>query len=96
MDWLTISSTITAIATGVIAYYSYVSNKLSNAIRAQETNYRKTLEEMTDQHHKDLSDLYQAIVIATLIGGHSSAEQTIKRFEELYSGTVKIFEKENK
>ncbi len=91
MDWQAISSGVTALATGVIAYYSYVSNKLSNAIRAQEANYSEALEAMNKQHHKDLSDLYQAIVIATLIGGHSTAEDTIKKFKNLYKGEFEIF-----
>ncbi len=91
MDWLAISSGVTAFATAVIAYYSYVSNKLSNAIRDQEINSRQALEKMTERHHNDLGDLYQAIVIATLIGGHSPTEQTIKEFTKLYSGDVEIF-----
>jgi len=52
---------------------------------------------MTKQHHKDLSDLYQAIVIATLIGGHSNMQDTVKQFNALYSGEIEIFKaKESK
>ena len=93
MDWLIpVSTFIAAIATCVIAYYSYVSNKLANAIRAQEANYRQAMESMTEQHHKDLSDLYQAIVIATMIDGHcTTAEDSIKKFNRLYSGEIEIF-----
>jgi K+-sensing histidine kinase KdpD len=86
MDLTTVSIFITAIATCVIAVYSVISSNLAKEIKNQ-----------TRQHQSDLSDLYQAIVIATLMGGSSNqgvARDLIKTFNAHYQGKVKIFKSE--
>ncbi len=76
MDWVLVSIVITAIATVAIAIYSWASLKLSQAIKNQEETYRNILVELTKRHQSELKDLYQAITIATLIGGHSNTIAT--------------------
>lgn len=95
MDWITLTSIlITAIATCFIAYYSKVSSNLAKEIKNQDKSYRESLEKLTKLHHKDLSDLYQAIVIAMLMGGSSNSTVVtglIKTFKEHYKGEIEIF-----
>jgi len=88
MDMLTFASIlVTAIATCFIAHYSKVSSNLAKEIKNQE-----------ERHQSDLADLYQAIVIATLMGGASnpgSVRNLIRTFSEHYKGKIQIFKNED-
>jgi hypothetical protein len=96
MNWITVISIfISTIATCFIAYYSKVSTNLAKEIKNQDKNYRENLESLSKQHQDQLSDLYQAIVIATLMGGSSNTgvvNDLIKTFSGYYNGKTKIFE----
>lgn len=94
MDWTVISVVVTAIATCVIAYYSYASNRLANEMKLQDARYQERLEKLSKHHQSELSDLYQAITIATLMGGSSNTnvvKELIKTFNQYYCGNIKIF-----
>ncbi len=95
MEWISIVSIfITAVATCVIAWYSKVSSDLAKELKSQEMNFRQGLEDLTKQHHKELSSLYQAITIATLMGGSSNSgvvANLIKTFNQHYKGDIEIF-----
>ncbi|VVC75016.1 hypothetical protein AQUSIP_02900 [Aquicella siphonis] len=91
MDYLTeISIKATAVATIVIAWFSYVSNKLAKEIKRQDIS-----------HKNELSDLYQAIVIviATIVGGQGSntgaVNGCIQTFKQHHKGVTKIFKDDN-
>ena len=78
-----IATLISAIATLVIAFYAYSSIKLS-----------KEIHNKSEQHQQELSDLYQAIVVATLLSGPSSvgAFASAKQiFSTTYKGKTPIF-----
>ena len=96
MEWITVASIlVTAIATCFIAHYSKVSTALAKEIKDQEKSYRDSLENLTKQHQSELSDLYQAIAIATLMGGSSNTNvvrDLIKTFKEHYKGKIAIFQ----
>lgn len=71
-----ISAIISAVATVVIAWFAYETNRLQDKTQTQ------------------LSDLYKAIVIATLLSGNSDASQlptSIAKFKEYYNGSTSIF-----
>ncbi len=95
MNWITIISIIaTAIATCFIAYFSRVSTCLAKEIKDQDKSYRDKFENLTKQHQTELSDLYQAIVISTLMGGSSSPgkmDELMTTFKKHYKGKIKIF-----
>lgn len=78
-----ISIIVTAIATCFIAYYSFVSSKIADEIKKQN-----------DKHDSELKDLYQAIAIATLMGGNGNSgvvKTLISTFNQHYKGKVQIF-----
>jgi len=95
MEWISIASFfVTAAATCVIAWYSVVSSNLAKELKKQEMSYRKGLEDLNKQHQRELSSLYQAIAIATLMGGSSNSgvvTDLIKTFNQHYKGEIEIF-----
>jgi undecaprenyl pyrophosphate phosphatase UppP len=75
---IVISAAITAVATVFIARYARSSNMLS-----------KEFQNLSKLHKQELSDLYQAIVIATLMTyPHGGA---IEKFNKMYKGKTVIF-----
>lgn len=89
----TISICLTAVATCVIAIYSLLSFKLS-----QELKRANEIKTAGDQEFREqVRDLYQAIVIATLISGPSGYEldgnRVLGKFSSLYNGKTEIFKK---
>jgi hypothetical protein len=95
MTWLTVfSMIITAFATCVIAYYSKVSKDLAKEIIDHDQAYHVRIEKLAIQHQHELSDLYQAIAIATLMGGSSNTgkvKELISTFQEHYKGKIQVF-----
>ncbi len=81
---------VTAIATSVMAYFTYLNYKMY--IQIQNKN---------EEHKKQTRDLYQAIVISTLLSGSAAlgtgrtATQAFGDlkglFETEYAGGTKIF-----
>ena len=56
-----------------------------------ETNRSNDLRETKDKEFRQqLSDLYQAIIIATAIGGPHDTSKVLKKFRELYKGKTPI------
>ncbi len=87
MCWSTVISVIcimfTGLATGFIAYYARESNRLASEIQKLNT-----------KHSQELSDLYQAIVIATMLSDKNdkhSITLAIDVFKKHYNGSVEIF-----
>jgi hypothetical protein len=59
MDWIMLVLTIVgALATGVIAVYAMKAHRLTVALRQKDTEYQK-----------DMSDLFQAIVLSNMLSG---------------------------
>lgn len=87
---MVISTIVMAIATVFLAIFAYQSNKL-----AQEIKRTNDLKDAGDAEFKQqLSDLYQAIVISTLLSGPSSygsLKQAIGAFKTQYGGKTQIF-----
>lgn len=75
------SIALTAVATLVIAYYSYQSYKLS-----------EKLSEINDQHQQEIKDLFQAIVVSNLVDKGSATSTAIREFKQNYKGKTKIFD----
>ena len=72
-----------AVATVIIAWYASCNYKLYRTIQEKDT-----------EHKEQISDLYQAIVIAILFSGppsYARIEETIKEFNKHYKGKTKIF-----
>ncbi len=85
----TASLIITALATVAIAYYSWCSYKLAMSLNSME----KSREEKEQEFRQQLSDLYQALVIANLLGGQSIKEARkalVEEFKKMYKGTTPI------
>jgi len=90
-DWIiALSSTVTGIATVFIALYGWKTHQLTLQLKAAEDQRSKREEEFRQQ----LSDLYQAITIATLLSGPSGVgafPSAIEAFQSKYKGKVRIF-----
>lgn len=85
----TASLIITALATGVIAYYSWCSHRLAISLR----NMDEARTSKDQEFRQQLSDLYQALVIANLLGGQSIKEARralVEEFKKMYKGNTPI------
>jgi len=80
----TLSSVVVALATAVIAWATWQVHKTTKMASAREETFRE-----------QLSDLYQALVIATIVGAvptGSTLSVAIGRFRNQYKGKTPIFE----
>ena len=80
---MVISIAVSAVATIFIAYYAYSSHRLAEELR-----------DSSKQHQQEFSDLLQALVIATILGGRSHGSQLSQAkddFRQEYTGRMKIF-----
>jgi hypothetical protein len=85
-----ISPLISMVATAVIAFYAWRSYELSQQIKNTNDLKIKGDQEFREQ----LSDLYQAITISTLLSGPSSTgafDRAISAFKSQYKGKTPIF-----
>ena len=74
------ANVVIAIATVVIAIFAIMSYRLASTIQYRE-----------DEFQKQVSDLYQAIVISRVITGpQADLKRAIRRFKALYQGTTPI------
>jgi hypothetical protein len=80
MNW--VFSFLTTAAIIVIAFYAYSNYKLTVQLR-----------DSAKHHQQELSDLYQAIVIATLLTSNTGTDVNllITTFNHYYKGATKIF-----
>ncbi len=86
----TVSTIVMAIATACLALFAYQSNRLAKEIK--RTNDLRVAEDK--EFRQQVSDLYQAIVISTLISGPSSYGafgQAKDVFKSQYRGKTPIF-----
>ena len=78
---------VTAVATGVIAWYAWANHRIVSKIQSRDDEFRQ-----------EVKDLYQAIAVANLISAHGSVgaystmEGRIEKFNEYYKGKTPIFE----
>jgi len=73
---------ITSIAIAIVAWFAYCNYRLYKVIQKKDTEYKE-----------QISDLYQAIVIATLLSGPTSTggiEKAIQEFKSHYKGKTRI------
>ncbi len=77
-----VASIINTIATVAIAIYASKAHTLT-----------KKMKESQQQRDEEISDLYQAIVIATILSGPSGPriDDILSTFKKTYKGTTKIF-----
>jgi len=81
-----------AIATIVIAYYSWQSHKLTIELQKRD----EEREQRHIEHDQQTRDLYQAIALSTILTApraQGTPETHIQKFKELYTGKTPIFEK---
>jgi len=71
---------LTTLATIVVAWYAYSNHKLTREIRGSE-----------ERHQQELSALFQAIVIATLLTSSHDLKLTLDAFKQYYQGKTEIF-----
>ena len=86
-----ISSIVTAVATTMIAIFTWCSYCLSQQIKKVTEDQIKRDEEFKSQ----IKDLYQAIVISNLLSGPSSfgdLPKAINAFKSQYKGKFRIFD----
>lgn len=91
---IVIATIVSSLATAAIAWLSWSTLQLSKVIKTRDENYQKQLAEKEDEHRKEIRDLYEAIVIATIISGPSSFgqfEDAKNAFMQTYKGTTRIF-----
>jgi len=81
---------ITAVATGVIAYYAWRSHQISEAII--KLTQKRDDDEI--EFKQQVKDLYQAIVVSNIVGTPHGANsnEPIAAFKKLYKGNTKIFD----
>lgn len=87
---------INAVAVCVIAYYAYANNKLIQESHKREKEFREQLTEMNERHQQESRDLYQAIVISTILSGpqgsnRKAVDKVIQLFEQHYVGKTQVF-----
>ncbi len=85
-----LSAVVTTIATVMIWVYAHRSHQLAMALKQVDEMRTRKDEEFRQQ----LRDLYQAIVVATLLGapaGVVGVKPAIAQFEALYTGKTEIF-----
>jgi hypothetical protein len=87
---MVIATIVTAIATGVIAYYAWRSHEISEAI----IKFTKRRDEEEKEFKQQIKDLYQGIIISNVIGTPHGANsrEPIEAFKKLYTGNTKIFD----
>ena len=82
------------IATCFLAYYAYKNYEAAQIDRNAAEQSRSQSFEAAEEFRRTLRDLYEAIVIATLLSGPSSygSYDTCRNtFESEYKGDIKIF-----
>ena len=77
---IALGTVVTAMATIAIACFSWQMRAVAKRSDAENRAFRS-----------QLSDLYQAIVIATIVAGTSPPKRMIDGFKELYTGSTPIF-----
>jgi hypothetical protein len=94
MDITKIALIAYTIITAMIAWYTKKNYDLAREIKSMNETLQKRDEEFREQ----VSDLYKAIVIATLISGPSGYEldgnRVLGKFRQLYNGKTEIFAKQ--
>jgi CTP-dependent riboflavin kinase len=91
---LLIAALVSAISTAIIATYAVISHRLTNAINRQSDETVKRLEVQSTERHRELTDLYQAQIIAMMQtgpGAWSHMKEQIIEFNKHYRGQTKIF-----
>lgn len=87
---LVIITALYAFATFIIALYAWRSHALAKRIKSQNDEFHK----QTDEFREQTSDLYQAIVIATICSENNPTpgdhKTEIKTFKSLYKGKTPI------
>ena len=81
-----LSATFSCIATIVIAIYAFKSHSLA-----------KSIKEFSTEHQNKIEDLYEAIVISTIVASGrsidpSEVDKAIDIFKNNYKGKTKIFD----
>lgn len=87
---MTISTVVMAMATVCLAFLAYESNRLAKEIK--RTNDLREAEDK--EFRRQVSDLYQAIVVATIINGAKFGDQVpaiIDVFKRYYKGKPPYF-----
>lgn len=96
--WIIISSIITAIATGVIAWFAWRSHQISREI----IKLTRGRNEEDATFKQEIKDFYQAIVVSNILSAPGIAKDLDKQnaqintFKKLYNGKTNIFEDEEK
>ena len=87
-----ISILVTAVATGVIAWYANRSHNLASKIQSRDNEYRQQVTARDNEYRQQVTDLYQAIVISYLLQEMGwTTKEKIKVFNEHYTGKTRIF-----
>ena len=82
------------IATFFLAYYAYKNYEAAQTDRKAAEQSRRQSFEAAEEFRRTFRDLYEAIVIATLLSGPSSYgsyDNCRDIFESEYKGDIKIF-----
>jgi len=86
---------LTTIATVTIAFLAYANYRLSKALKESEEKFKESMLQRDEQFRDELKSLYQAMVIATMVGTSDPARslsQKLKTFKEFYKGNINIFD----
>ncbi len=85
---------VIALATWVIAWATWQMHKTTKVAAVRDQEFREGLVDREEAFRKQLSDLYQALVIATIVGAGTSGTvaTAIGQFRNQYKGTTPIFE----
>ena len=89
-------SFVIAFATVVIAVATWQMHKTTKMAGTRDQEFRDGLVDREEAFREQLSDLYQALVIATLISATSTGTvaRAIAQFRNQYKGTTPIFEED--
>lgn len=80
-------------ATFALAYYAYKNFQAAEADREASEEFRSQQRKASEEFRCQLSDLYQAMAIATMLssGQYGEFEKIKSEFVKMYDGKVVIF-----
>ncbi|MGO8989067.1 MAG: hypothetical protein ACLQGU_19765 [bacterium] len=94
--FIVISAIVSAIATGVIAYYAWANDKLTkNTLSLTEATLKlnESIKTSTDQHQEDMKKLQIDLVAASLwaatqISGQRLYRESLKEFRKIVTDSI--------
>lgn len=96
---MVISTIIVAVATGVIAYYAFISHKLFQEEKSKSHKILQEEKAKENQYRQTTTDLFKAIVVSNIVSAPWGTQEDkggkrLEKFKQFYDGETPIFKTE--